>query len=148
MRRPLVRERVGRPRCPLCKVDVHSGGETECCPGCGVRYHSDCLHELGGCATLGCDRLGVAPDAPLPALQTRRARLRRLRDGARERRRERPRLREAHRAELLRSLEGLEARERRPRPREPFVSMTWLAEGLGFVARVLLEILGWVLIGL
>ena len=31
------------------------------CPGCRTPYHEVCLHELGGCSTLGCSLQGRGP---------------------------------------------------------------------------------------
>lgn len=69
------------------------------CPGCGTRYHADCADELGGCATLGCPRLGVGPGDDDPDDQRWRARARRYREGARARRGSARRLREEHAAQ-------------------------------------------------
>ncbi len=60
-----VRTRSRRPqeRCPLCREEL--GGPTRVCGGCGTEHHEDCLHELGGCSTLGCVQFK-------PGLQTAR----------------------------------------------------------------------------
>lgn len=67
--------------CPLCRDPVDSGDSqlgTEVCGGCAVAYHRECVLELGGCATLGCERRGQVPSAPLssdPAWDRYRARV-------------------------------------------------------------------------
>lgn len=59
---------VADTTCPLCRETVRSGDpdlEAEVCGGCGVVYHRECVVELGGCATLGCERKGQIPSEPL-----------------------------------------------------------------------------------
>ena len=98
---PTIRLRSKGRRCPLCRVAFLPGDIQEYrCPACDVLYHQDCAEEMGGCATLGCERLGVAPGDPTPTDQRRRARLRRHLAAARERRQDRPRMREEHRERL------------------------------------------------
>ncbi|MGE0706829.1 MAG: RING finger protein [Planctomycetota bacterium] len=87
----------GGQRCPLCRVDFIEEAEAYACPGCDVRYHRDCAEELGGCATLGCPRVGVVPGEETPSDQRRRARWQRSREAARDRRAGRARLQEEHR---------------------------------------------------
>lgn len=100
----IVRARERRPRCPLCRVDLEGASlEPTECPACHTRYHADCLVEMGGCSTLGCARVGVAPDAPTPEGQRFRDRLRRRVDASREHRPDRRRLHADHRAALVES---------------------------------------------
>lgn len=90
-----VRDR-GVPHCPLCRVTFGGTVQLYVCEGCNTQYHHDCADELGGCATLGCPRLGVGPEESTPADQRWRARARRYRSGARDRRESARRLREEH----------------------------------------------------
>lgn len=94
-----IRLRGREARCPLCRVRHRdSDAETFRCAGCEVRYHNDCAEELGGCSTLGCERLGLGPQDATPEEQ-RSARIRRGLRASRERRRNRGRLAAEHRAE-------------------------------------------------
>ncbi len=94
-----IRLRGRDARCPLCRVrHQDSDVETYRCSGCEVRYHNDCAEELGGCSTLGCERLGLGPAEATPEEQ-RVARIRRGLRASRERRRNRGRLAAEHRAE-------------------------------------------------
>lgn len=51
-------ERRGPRNCPLCRETLD--GDVQACGGCQTSYHSSCLTELGGCATLGCSQRGAA----------------------------------------------------------------------------------------
>lgn len=42
--------------CPYCKDDL--GPSFSTCPGCEACYHHECVDELWGCASLGCEGLG------------------------------------------------------------------------------------------
>lgn len=100
-----IRLRGRDARCPLCRVrHLEGDAETYRCSGCEVRYHSDCARELGGCSTLGCERLGLGPDDATPE-EKRGERLRRGLRASRERRRNRGRLAAEHRAERTRANE-------------------------------------------
>jgi len=44
---------------PLCRD--HQGDASQACTGCDTEYHADCLAELGGCSTLGCQLHGKLP---------------------------------------------------------------------------------------
>lgn len=94
-----IRLRGREARCPLCRVRHRADdAETYRCSGCEVRYHSDCAEELGGCSTLGCERLGLGPQDATPE-EKRAERLRRGLRASRERRRNRGRLAAEHRQE-------------------------------------------------
>lgn len=41
-------------RCPYCHDDLPQAGVRLACPECRAVYHGECVHEGGGCATLGC----------------------------------------------------------------------------------------------
>jgi hypothetical protein len=98
---PKIRVRSKGARCPLCRVPFLQGeSEDYRCGGCEVRYHADCAEELGGCATLGCPRMGVAPSEATPADQSGAHRRRRMAEAASQRRRRRQNLRARHREEL------------------------------------------------
>lgn len=86
----------GVPHCPLCRVTFVDETNRYDCDACGTRYHEDCADELGGCATLGCPRLGAGPGDEDPQDQRWRARVRRFREGARARRASGRRLRQEH----------------------------------------------------
>jgi len=61
---PEARPRRGeQARCPLCHSDQDVRAEPAfSCTCCGVTYHQACAEELGGCATLGCERQGLGPE--------------------------------------------------------------------------------------
>ncbi|MDC3378959.1 hypothetical protein OAX78_01590 [Planctomycetota bacterium] len=49
-------------RCPLCHDDLAAKRErVRRCGACHTAYHDNCSSELGGCAVLGCPRLGLMP---------------------------------------------------------------------------------------
>ena len=98
-----IRLRGREARCPLCRVRHFPGDgeETYDCSGCEVRYHRDCADELGGCSTLGCPRLGLKPDEETPEQETAGTRIRRGLRASRQRRQDRPRLAQEHRAERV-----------------------------------------------
>ena len=61
--------RAGPPRsCAYCHDDLSGGNQELSCPGCGGAYHSECLAELGRCASLGCAGLGEVGPARRVAL--------------------------------------------------------------------------------
>ena len=49
-----LKARTDPRRCPLCHDPLGQGSLDGECPECGVRHHSECLHEFGRCGTLGC----------------------------------------------------------------------------------------------
>lgn len=55
---------VASETCPLCRDRIEAGVASLTCGGCSTTYHSECLAELGGCATLGCERKGQIPLPP------------------------------------------------------------------------------------
>ena len=75
--------RTKRERCPLCRVSFVDEDDVYACAGCSVRYHEDCADELGGCATIGCERMGAGPGDPTPTEQSRGSRWRRHRQAER-----------------------------------------------------------------
>jgi hypothetical protein len=94
-----IRLRGREARCPLCRVrHRNDDAETYRCSGCEVRYHTDCADELGGCSTLGCERLGLGPKEATPEERSA-ARLRRGLRASRDRRQNRRRLASEHRQE-------------------------------------------------
>jgi hypothetical protein len=82
-----------RPVCPLCKEQLDELTGLHTCTGCRATYHSECLNELGGCSTLGCELQGRGPAGPVwrPRRDSRLRRLGRARarprQGPREARR-------------------------------------------------------------
>lgn len=77
---------TGPSSCPLCREPLGEGASQ--CPGCEVGYHRDCLLELGGCATLGCERRGQPPVEETPpdraTLAARRAEVQRRLEARRQ----------------------------------------------------------------
>jgi hypothetical protein len=42
--------------CPLCKDELSD--DTIKCRGCGTVSHAECMDDMGGCPTMGCDFRG------------------------------------------------------------------------------------------
>jgi hypothetical protein len=55
-----ISRKAGGGRCPYCRDSLSEDG-TRDCADCGTAYHGACWGELGGCATLGCRGIQLAP---------------------------------------------------------------------------------------
>lgn len=42
--------------CPTCQTAIKEGDRIITCPACRQVHHSECWHEIGGCATYGCEK--------------------------------------------------------------------------------------------
>lgn len=55
-----------RARCPFCHDALGSDPcEVGACSGCGTLIHLDCHRELGRCAIIGCEALGLERQGPI-----------------------------------------------------------------------------------
>lgn len=68
-----INPRGGSLSCPLCRSSLARGGQVRECSGCEISYHAECLEELGGCGTLGCDRAKRVVAPPRRPARERRA---------------------------------------------------------------------------
>ncbi len=58
--------RGGAPRCPYCHDHLAAESlELVSCEGCETQHHSECIRELGRCATYGCSESIPAPLGPV-----------------------------------------------------------------------------------
>lgn len=56
----------GAPRCPYCHDHLGEEALSEVtCEECSTRHHTECIRELGHCATYGCSRSIPTPLEPL-----------------------------------------------------------------------------------
>ena len=68
-----LKARTDPRRCPLCHDPLGQGSREGECAECGVRHHCECLHEFGGCGTLGCGDQAERPRRVRATTRGRRA---------------------------------------------------------------------------
>lgn len=47
--------------CGVCQWPISSDTPSMSCPECGVRFHSECWEQNGGCCSYGCSKVGCLP---------------------------------------------------------------------------------------